>query len=146
LHLPSWRALEKTRDFYDVRRQRLFPRYHSFACGFTYLSGSDCLRSEDPHDRTLIHIKSARDPKTPDFRLQISHYCLLQDSASQHLAFESDQANKRRATHQHGTTVCDCKEKWNPEPCRVNGKNVKVYEDGVHVGWKPREWQVLGSA
>ncbi len=146
LWLPMRRALAAIRAGCDVWLIRLSFSVSWLCKRHTYLPGSDCLRFEDLHNRTLIHIIFARDPKRPDFRLQVSHYCLLQDSATQHFAFESNQANKRRATHQLGTTVRDCKEKWNPEPCRVNGENIKVYEDGIHIGWMPREWQVLGSA
>jgi len=107
---------------------------------------SDCVRSEKPDIRTLIHIIFGRDPKRPDHRLQISHYCLLQHAATcchpQHFALETDRDNKRRVTHQHGGTVCDCREKWNAEPCIVNGRHVKVYKDGAHIGWNPRRPQV----
>lgn len=103
---------------------------------------SNCVRSEEPDIPNLIHVIFARDPKRPDFRLQISHYCLLQSAEvcchPQHFALESDRDNRKRASHQHGTTTCDCKQLRHAEPCRMNGNNIKVFEDGVHITWKPR--------
>ena len=110
---------------------------------------SNCLGPEGPNIPELIHVIFARDPRNPEQRLQVSHYCCLRGSQicchPTHFGLESAQVNKIRSTHQHGTVLCDCSETQDGNLCHINGENIKIIENGVHVGWTPRARWARGS-